>query len=128
MRLRQERAARRGRKEGGKDSHGAKWKGNQDKLCFIIVFLALALNSWFHDLGLESQLLLLTTLNLVLMLDLLLLRCLGLCLVSQTLHWLTPLALNTFCCLLKEFSCFPVPWEPSAHSQYEQRLGEGSGQ
>lgn len=33
-----------------KDSHGAKWKGNPDKLYFIIAFPALPRNSWFHDL------------------------------------------------------------------------------
>lgn len=50
---------------------------------------------------------------------------LDLCLVSETLHWLTPLALGTSCCFLRELSDFSVPWEPDAYSQIEQHSGIG---
>lgn len=73
------------------------WKDNQDKLCFVIAFPALALNSWFCDLGLESQPATSGDFGFGAQVRLLL-QYLDLCLVCQALPWLTPWALGTPCC------------------------------
>lgn len=115
------------KEEGGEDSPGATWKDNQDKLCCVIAFPALApefLVPWSWP---ESQPPLLSTLNLVLMLALLLRHYLGLCFVSPAWHWLTALTLGTSCCFLREPSCFPVPGNPVPSPRMGVTEGRGGG-